>query len=225
MPPRALALSVSLVLLAPLPGCLFGGSSIDPEAFEIVVPDAATSTGGAPIEVGTGGVPSPPIGSGGVAVDSGGSGAGDAGGLAGSGGTTTGGLEAGTGGTPGSGGTPAGDDCAPPPALICDPVKNIGCLVPFTFCDIDRAQAVKTGLCVFPAGATPPPAGTPPPPEGSVASCEVTVLSSTCPPLHTCAAGSCRKLCNCDADCPTGECCTDEAPGPPRAFKLCGACQ
>jgi hypothetical protein len=222
MPPRALALSVSLISLAPLPGCVFGGSSIDPAAFEIVVADAATSTGGAPVVVGTGGVTSPPIGSGGVADSSGGSGAGAASGGTASGGASTSGPEAGTGGVPGSG-IPAGDDCAPPPAAVCDPVKNIGCLVPFSFCDVDPTQALKSGRCVFPTATTPPPAGTPPPPAG--ASCEVTVLSTTCPPLHTCAGGRCLKLCNCDADCPTSECCVDEAPGPPRAFKLCGACQ
>jgi hypothetical protein len=220
MPPRALAIAVCLIWLAPVPGCLFGGSSIDPGAFEIVVPDAAISTGGTPPLPGTGGVAAPPIGSGGVAVDSGGSGPGGA-----SGGTPGGGLEAGTGAAPASGGTPAGSECAPPSAAVCDPVKNIGCLVPFTFCDIDPAQALKSGRCVFPASTVPPPVGTPPPPSPAAgASCEVTVLSTTCPPLHTCAGGNCRKLCNCDADCPTSECCSDEAPGPPRAFKLCGAC-
>ena len=47
--------------------------------------------------------------------------------------------------------------CAPAkPPVICDPVHNIGCLVPFSFCDIDPMQSVPAGRCVFPFTSTPP---------------------------------------------------------------------
>jgi hypothetical protein len=145
-------------------------------------------------------------------------GASGSGGASGATGGSTG-TDSGTGGDTGSegtGGSDAGMSCQPatPPA-ICDPVKNLGCLVPFSFCDIDPAQAVATGRCVFPWSLTPPPT------DGG---CLADMTSSSCMPMSTCAGGSCKKICYCDSDCPVGQCCTQPAPGSSTAFKLCAPC-
>jgi len=102
--------------------------------------------------------------------------------------------------------------CAPrEPVATCDPVRNMGCL-PLTQCDIDTAASTPTGRCVFFQAAAP-------------GACMVTFLSETCEAQSTCVASACRKLCYCDSDCPTGQCCNDlSGPGPKGAFKLCRPC-
>ena len=148
----------------------------------------------------------------------------DAGGTSNAGGAATGGRgsaggDAGTVATGGSEGgmpsTPGACQPATPPA-ICDPVKNFGCLVPFSFCDIDTAQVIATGRCVFPWSSTAP-APTPP-------ACFMDVTTDTCMPTSSCVNGTCRKLCYCDSDCQPGDCCTEPAPGASTAFKLCKPC-
>jgi hypothetical protein len=94
-------------------------------------------------------------------------------------------------------------------------VKNFGCLVPFTACDIDTTQAAATGRCVFPWPSTPAP---------DAATCVVDMTTDTCAPTTTCVGGSCKKLCYCDSDCPSGSCCTEPAPGSSATFKLCKPC-
>jgi len=194
-------------------GCRFSASPADPYAG---TPSNATAggtggqgTGGSTDTGGTGDT-------GGVGGTDGATGAGATGGTAtdsGAGGSTGGYI-----GGVGTGGSDAGmPSCQPatPPA-ICDPVKNTGCLVPFSFCDIDPAQAVATGRCVFPWTTTPlPDAG---------GSCFVDMMTDTCTPTSTCVEGSCRKICYCDTDCPGGQCCTEPAPGSSTTFKLCAPC-
>jgi hypothetical protein len=146
-------------------------------------------------------------------------GAGDTGG---NGATPTGGGK--DSGAGGSGGTAVSEGGVPPtpgacqaPATapaICDPVKNFGCLVPFSFCDIDTAQAIASGRCVFPWSTMMPP------PNG----CFTDATTETCMPMSTCVNGTCKKLCYCDSDCGAGECCTEPAPGASKVFKLCKAC-
>ena len=171
---RALAYAPSLGLALVVAGCRFSASPADPYAG---APPSATS-GGAGGQ-GTGG-PTDTGGTGGTngASDTGGTnGASDTGGIGGTDGATgaTGGgagTDSGAGGDTGGagrsggGGTGGSDAGMPPsacqpatPPAICDPVKNLGCLVPFTFCDIDPTQAVATGRCVFPWSSTPPDGG------------------------------------------------------------------
>jgi hypothetical protein len=191
-------------------GCTFSASAADPYAD---APRSATS-GGADGQ-GTGG-----------SIDTGGTG--DTGGIGGTDGATgaTGGgagTDNGAGGDTGGGGTGGSDAGMPPgscqpatPPAICDPVKNLGCLVPFSFCDIDPTQAGATGRCVFPWASTPPPDGG--------GSCFVDTMTDTCTPTSTCVNGSCRKICYCDLDCQGGQCCTEPAPGSSMTFKLCAPC-
>ncbi|HEX4478120.1 MAG TPA: hypothetical protein VH142_23710 [Polyangiaceae bacterium] len=192
-------------------GCTFGADGTNPFADAFVADAAAVSVGqggtGGTIDAtdpGTGGTFPNSDGSGGV-IDS----TGDA-----SSGVSTGGVASvpssdGSVGTAGS-----SEGCQPPtPAAVCDPVKNIGCLIPLSFCDIDPTQSTPSGRCVFPTSPAP----------GDAGACAVAVLSESCAPLSTCVNGACRRLCYCDSDCPVGSCCTDPAPGP-RAFRLCAPC-
>ena len=193
-------------------GCRFGGTAADPYAETPFPADTGGTSGGQggttviidPGDPGAGGAPSG-TGSGGLTatVTDASAGQNSAGGVA---------PDASPSGGGGTGGTSTG--CQPPaPVAVCDPIRNIGCLLPVSFCDIDPTQSAPTGRCVFPPN--PPPAGT---------TCEVTIPSESCPPLSSCVNGACRKLCYCDADCPVAECCTEPAPGPPRAFKVCAPC-
>jgi hypothetical protein len=238
---RRFRLSTSSILGLALvaAGCRFSGSAEDPYAEE---PLSAASGGGGGQNAG-GSSDSGGTGDTGGTVDTGGasgtagtSGAAGISGTAGTGGNTGGapgttgghtgsdsGVGGGTGGR-GTGGTEAG---VPPPACqpatppaVCDPVKNFGCLVPFSFCDIDPAQAVATGRCVFPWTSTPPP----PPPADAGGSCYVDATTDTCTPTSTCVNGSCRKLCYCDADCQGGQCCTEPASSASTTVRLCGPC-
>lgn len=215
--------------------CRVSGSAADPyaEAPLDASGDGGKGTGGATDTTGTDDT--------GGASDTGGTsdtgGISDTGGSNGAGGTrgtggaksTTGGhtaIDSGSGastgkeaGTAGSEGgltpTPGGCQPATLPA-ICDPVKNLGCLVPFSSCDIDTMQVVATGRCVFPWTSTPPAA--------DAGSCYVDATTDTCAATSTCVNGTCRKLCYCDSDCEAGECCSEPAPGPSTAFKLCKPC-
>jgi hypothetical protein len=211
------ALLVALITpLLALAGCVFGKSEEDPFSYTLDVEAGAPSSGGSAatggssdVPAATGGAPAATGGAGGVTTTGGApQGGGDAGGSIASGGT----APSGQGGTP----LPT-DECNPPPAAVCDPVKNIGCLLPVSYCDVDTTVGTKTGRCVFPAtgGA---PSTTPPAPTGP---CTIAPLQSSCAPLFTCFEGACRKLCNCDADCGSTESCTADGPGPRGAFKLC----
>jgi hypothetical protein len=93
---------------------------------------------------------------------------------------------------------------------VCDPVHNMGCN-PLQQCDVDTSQtSTPTGLCVFNSGS-----------EGGGV-CTMTFVSESCAPKHTCASGVCRALCFCNADCPSGQCCSDTSG--PRGFTLCQTC-
>ncbi len=217
-------LSVSLAGLAlATGGCRFGATGTDPFA-DMDLADAAPSSGGQGGTPDTGGAtdtggttdtsPSGGAGAGGTtsSVDAGGF----VGAQAGGSGNALGSTFPPDSGFPGVGGAPSG--CGPAqPAAICDPVRNVGCLVPFSACDIDPTQAVPSGRCVFPFASAP--ANT-----DAGASCQVNATTETCVPSSTCVGGACRKLCYCDADCVPGECCTEVAPGASGVFKLCKAC-
>lgn len=204
-------LSVVVVLAFAVAGCTFGANGTNPFA-DALMADAALVSNGPGGTGGTTGTLDP--GTGGTATSSGGSGGlvdptGDAAPGASAGGVAV--VPSNDGSVEMAGGS-AG--CQPPaPAAVCDPVKNVGCLLPLSFCDIDPTQSTPSGRCVFPT--TPAP--------GDAGACTVAVLSESCAPLSTCVNGACRRLCYCDSDCPVGACCTDPAPGP-RAFKLCAPC-
>jgi hypothetical protein len=220
-------------------GCRVGGSTEDPYA-EPLPSDAATSAGGSsgattstagasdtggttdglrvPSETASGGEPS--NGAAGGSASGGGPSSGAAGGGASS--CSSGGCSGGpprqmpiSGGGSSETGSPIGG-CQPVQApVICDPVHNVGCLVPFTACDIDPTQAVFAGRCVFPW--TTVASG------GAAGACYVDATTNTCLASSTCVDGSCRKLCYCDSQCSPGQCCTDPAPGS-AIVKLCKSC-
>ncbi len=99
--------------------------------------------------------------------------------------------------------------CAPTVA-VCNPVRNTGCN-PLQQCDVDTTQkTTPTGVCVFNSGSE---AG---------GACATSIFSESCPAQSTCVNGACRALCFCDADCPTGSCCTDTSG--PAGFTLCEKC-
>lgn len=107
----------------------------------------------------------------------------------------------------------APSECAPSqPVSGCDPVRATGC-PPLMQCDINVSAKQPTGRCVFPQPTTPTPA------------CMSSFVGESCESQWTCVNSTCRKLCYCDADCPSGECCSDESgPGPQGVFKLCEPC-
>jgi len=211
------ALDLALVVT----GCRFSGSAADPYA-EAPLSEAKGGAGGTASTSGTDGTTD----SGGT-TDTGGTDTGATGGSSGNDGsaadvTGAGGATGGTTAPDAVAGTtlpPSSCQPATPPA-ICDPVKNIGCLVPFSFCDIDQMQAVASGRCVFPWTSNPPPLA----PRDAGSSCYVDATTDTCVATSTCVHGSCRKLCYCDSDCGAGECCTELAPGSSSAFRLCKPC-
>jgi hypothetical protein len=93
---------------------------------------------------------------------------------------------------------------------VCDPVHDTGCN-PLQQCDVDTSQtSTPTGICVFNSSSE---AG---------GSCTMTFVSESCAPKHTCASGVCRAVCFCNADCPSGQCCSDTSG--PRGFTLCQTC-
>ena len=205
--------------------CRFSASAADPYADGPSATSGGAGTGGSTAAGGTNGA-SGTEGTNGASGAEGMNGASGAEGMNGASGTEgatgatggTTGTDSGAGGDTGSvgtGGSDAGMSCQPamPPA-ICDPVKNLGCLVPFSFCDIDPTQAAAA-RCVFPWSATPPPA------DGG---CLADMMSSTCMPMSTCVSGTCKKICYCDQDCPAGQCCSEPAPGSSTTFKLCRPC-
>jgi hypothetical protein len=118
--------------------------------------------------------------------------------------------------SPGDGGdasTPegsVGDAACVATVAVCDPVHNTGCN-PLQQCDVDTTQmSTPTGLCLFNSGVV----------DGGV--CIMSIVSEACPPHQTCVGSACKTLCFCDADCPTGQCCSDTSG--PRGFTLCGVC-
>ncbi|MET0285212.1 MAG: hypothetical protein ABW352_12110 [Polyangiales bacterium] len=87
-------------------------------------------------------------------------------------------------------------------------MRNTGC-PPLMQCDIETSAATPTGRCVFYSN-----------PDGG--QCTSSFVNVGCPAQNTCVAGTCRKMCYCDADCAQGETCSDSSgPGPAGAFKLC----
>lgn len=208
-------------------GCRFGGSGTSPFA-EVALPDAAPSGGGASSanDTASTNVTGGATNTGGT-TDASGAGSTGAGTARDSGAVADGGASSGSAGA--LGGDPSfdgdalgtgspGGACQPSPSpLICDPVHNIGCLVPFSFCDIDPTQAVIAGRCVFPFATAAPAA------DGG-ASCVSDATTETCLPTSTCVNKTCRKLCYCDGDCAAGQCCAEPAPGSAGAFKLCKPC-
>jgi hypothetical protein len=193
-------------------GCRFGGKGENPFADTWVADSGIASGGASGIDPNSGGGGSDPGAGGASSVESSGgftTAIGDASSGVSAGGAAVLAYDASTGIGPGA--------CQPPlQVAFCDPVKNTGCIIPFSFCDIDPTQAVPGGRCVFPpststGGAT----GT---------TCEVTSTTETCWPMSSCVNGTCRKLCYCDSDCSAGECCRDPAPGPSGVFKMCKPC-
>lgn len=117
--------------------------------------------------------------------------------------------DAGGGGGDAAVGATEGGVCAITVA-VCNPVKNTGCN-PLQQCDVDPTQtATPTGLCLFNSGSE---AG---------GACIMSIVSESCPPKQTCVGGTCRALCFCNADCPTGQCCSDTSG--PKGFTLCSPC-
>jgi hypothetical protein len=114
--------------------------------------------------------------------------------------------DAGDAGTPEDGG---GGPCVAAPDAGCDPVHNTGCTAPLQ-CDVSASlTGTPTGTCVFYTGTE----------AGGACS---TFLGESCPPGHTCISSTCRTLCYCNSDCPTGQCCSDTSGA--QGFTLCAPC-
>jgi hypothetical protein len=96
------------------------------------------------------------------------------------------------------------------PIATCDPVRNTGC-PPLTQCDVDTGATTPTGRCVFFQASL------------DSTTCSATFLNESCEAQSTCVGNACRKLCYCDSDCPTGQCCNDSF-DPQGVFKLCSPC-
>lgn len=95
---------------------------------------------------------------------------------------------------------------APTAHVVCDPVNNTGCN-PFAQCDVDPDGMSASGRCVYWTI--------------SLGGCSANALNETCDPKNTCVNNTCRKLCYCDSDCPSGQKCSEAAPGPAGPVKLC----
>lgn len=110
---------------------------------------------------------------------------------------------------PGSDGGDGGA-CVRPDAGACDPIANAGCIA--LQCDIDTRFTTPTGICVL-ASPLPNAPGT---------SCTQVSGSVSCQPGYTCYGGTCQKVCFCNADCSSGQCCNGSAGT--TGFGLCSAC-
>lgn len=101
-------------------------------------------------------------------------------------------------------------DDRPVVAGDCDPTKDDGrCPASMTMkCVANFQEANPTGYCAF---YTPMP--------GSM--CLYTGLTDSCLPSYYCYNGTCRKLCLCNDECSTGECCSEPIGG---GFNLCTEC-
>jgi hypothetical protein len=99
------------------------------------------------------------------------------------------------------------DHCAPPPDLACDPVSGEGCLL-FMQCLADPSSSAPAAYCVL-SGIQ------------LLETCEQGVLSTDCPPRHTCVMGQCRQYCYCDADCDHGAACGEPSSEGSARFRLC----
>lgn len=97
--------------------------------------------------------------------------------------------------------------CTAPSVATCDPVAQTGCL--FSQCVVDRTKSL-TGRCVLATGS-------------STAGCMENELSTSCPAGSGCYDNSCKKLCFCDGDCGSGECCGATPPSSPGM--TIGTCQ
>ena len=190
-----------LPFLLVLLGCRTGGPSADPLAYVETAVDATDATQGAPAPADDGSAlddsftPSPDDAMNPTSDDAGSSAA-DGGGV----------------GDGAAGDAPVGSACMPTVA-VCDPVHNTGCN-PLQQCDVDSQNTTAskpTGLCVFPGG-------------GSVdaSPCTATFVNESCAPKSTCVSATCRLLCFCTSDCPTGQCCSDTSG--PLGFRLCRTC-
>jgi hypothetical protein len=178
-------------------GCRFGGPSGDATGY-VAVGDASARTDAA--DATTSGEDAPGADDGGGASDA--LGADDAG-------DSRGPALDGAGGDGGPGGSPDDASCTGT-VPVCDPIHNTGCAT-FQQCDVDPSQPNNpAGLCLFHSA----------PAEGGA--CLQTVVSETCDAQATCVAGTCRTLCFCNADCPTGQCCSDTSG--PKGFRLCATC-
>lgn len=96
---------------------------------------------------------------------------------------------------------------------VCDPIANTGCeaTLPRQRCEIDLTAGELSGVCVI--AATPSEDG------GCISSPPV----STCPVSYTCLdLEDCRKICLCDSQCESGQCCV--TPIGDQGFKTCGEC-
>jgi hypothetical protein len=101
---------------------------------------------------------------------------------------------------------------APSTVPVCNPVTNAGCGL-LAQCDIDTTRTTPTGACVF-GSPFPNDAGSP---------CTQASGSVSCQPQYTCYGATCRKVCFCDPDCGSGQCCSGTAGA--TGFGLCGACR
>lgn len=126
----------------------------------------------------------------------------------------------GTGATGDDGGGDDADDFASDAGCtstvaVCNPVHNTGCN-PLQQCDVNPTPptpGMPTGNCVFGSGSD----------AGAAGACTMSVFTESCAAGSTCVDGGCRQVCFCNADCPTGQCCSDTSG--PAGFTLCGACQ
>lgn len=104
----------------------------------------------------------------------------------------------------------ADDVCvAPGDVAVCNPVARTGCV--FSQCVVDRTKAL-TGRCVLGTGSAP-------------SGCTESDLATSCPAGSGCYDNVCKALCFCNADCPSGECCSAAAQSDgSRAIGRCQAC-
>jgi hypothetical protein len=189
-------LRLKIVGVAGLVACRIGGPTADPNGYVAFPDGAAEGASPAPMDDA-------------ATVSSGDDGDDSVGGDANDSSTSVSSGDGGnTGDGPASVTTTDGGACSRTVA-VCDPVHNTGCNS-LQQCDVDPYQTTTpTGLCVFASPA-----------EGSP--CLSTIFTESCRAGFTCVSGNCRALCFCNADCPTGQCCSDTS-GPP-AFSLCSPC-
>jgi hypothetical protein len=187
--------------LVGLAACRFGGPSADPNTYVGYPPDASGDDGGTTAPPGDDGSVQP-------------SGADDTGSMLGDD-STPGGDDA-SNGDDGvvPGGDAEGGSCSPN-VSVCDPVHNTGCVG--QQCDVNplSSASAPAGTCIFGPGSSDASL-----PDASL--CFASAFTESCPAKSTCFNATCQRLCFCDPDCPTGQCCSTSS-GPP-GFKVCGSC-
>jgi hypothetical protein len=103
-------------------------------------------------------------------------------------------------------------ECPKVDIAICDPVVNLGCSASLMQqCTIDYLGTL-TGYCIFSA----------PPMSAIGGECLNTGVTESCPPTSTCYEARCQRICLCDADCGSGQCCGDAVES--TGFRVCGDC-